>query len=199
MKSTKLKTTTRVAMMGIAAAALGVATVTVVDANANDPRPVGVGPGMATPSYPAVENSTPATALSARTLYGLRTMHRVDVTPVVTDSVSTKIGAEEAQILATSQFHFVNDGGRVAEVALARVTTVGQGVESADGKITPDLDHRLVWLIVFDHVRVRVGGGPRILDAQGHPKPQPANVAQNAVMVVYVNPESGKVLGGAQW
>ena len=154
---------------------------------------------MTTPSYPAVVGASPATALSGQTLHALEELHHVIATPVAAGSISTKIDAKEAELSATSQFHFVNNGGRVSEVALAEVTTTKQGIEDADGTIKPDLDRRLVWVVVFDHVRVRAGGGPQLLDASGQPVRHPLDVDNNAVMAVYVDPQTGKVFGGAQW
>ena len=180
-------------------AAVGIAATAAMSAHADEPAPVGVGPGMTTPSFPAVTGASPAAVLSDATLHELAEIHHVIATPVDAGSASTTIDAQEAEISATSQFHFLNDGGRVSEVALARVTTTKQGTEDADGTIEPDLDRRVVWVVVFEHVRVRVGGGPQILDSEGQPLPHPLNVDNNAVMAVYVDPETGKVFGAAQW
>jgi len=202
MKSSAISKKSVQAAVAVSVCLAGAISALAIKAQANEALPpIGVGPGMTAPKFSSVENADPATKLSTSTISALREYHGVEIADAGS-GLTTERDSHEAQVSAASQFNFLNNGGRVAEVQLALVTTTRQGEEVRDGNnrgsIQPDLDRRLTWVVVFDHVTMSLGG-PRPPEGTDMDEVNRIRGSANAIVAVYVDPDTGKVLGAGQW
>lgn len=159
--------------------------------------------GEGQPSTPVITSPAitgdPSDHLSLETTNNLARYHGVSVEPVADAALTSDVAidARTASRVAASQFNFVNDGGALRSVSLARITTNQRGAEvAAPGRpsrtVKPDLKDRLSWVVVFDGFSMHLGG-PKRLDGSERPE-----VAPNAELVVFVDPFTGRVLAASQ-
>ena len=162
--------------------AVGVAITVNTTTSANHPRP------------------TPATVASSFVddgpLDAVRTYRGGLISLLPPESTSTHITALEAyQAYVANKTYPWRHEPPNPHLVLAESTISDYGETHANGTVTPFIDHRLTWIVTFDHVPP---AGTRVGKSSGPPTTPPAPLGRrgpsNFTVLVFVDASTGEVL-----